>query len=81
MPPSSLEKVLEDILFKPFVASKQAVLEIYKLFEENSAFFLKKKFYFIIVTSKAFDCLTKLRYPLSKPLCHNFEIEVWPLPI
>jgi len=38
MPPSSLEKVLEDILFKPFVASKQDVLEISKLFEENSAF-------------------------------------------
>ena len=38
MPPSSVEKVLEDILFKPFVASKQDVLEIPKLFEENSSF-------------------------------------------
>ncbi|KAK7836904.1 zinc finger ccch domain-containing protein 12, partial [Quercus suber] len=27
------------------------------------------------VSSKAFDCLTKLHYPQSKPLCLNFEIE------
>ena len=38
MPPSSVEKVLEDILFKPFVASKQDALEIPNLFEENSSF-------------------------------------------